>query len=82
EIAVPGFFRWAKDEGIVLPGWLTMDFMGRTTLEGDPVLFQDGKKLWSRFDEAFRIMKRDYNPIWDRFVRGQPGNNLPSGHTG
>ncbi|CAM9469853.1 unnamed protein product [Pylaiella littoralis] len=26
-------------------------------------------------------MKRDYNPIWDRFVRGQPGNNLPSGHT-
>lgn len=31
EIAVPGFFRWARDHGYTLPSWLTFDHMGRTT---------------------------------------------------
>ncbi|CAN0259213.1 unnamed protein product, partial [Pylaiella littoralis] len=82
EIAVPGFLRWARDEGLKLPTWLTVDRMGCTTLVGAPILFTEGKKLWIRFDAAMREMKRDYNKIWDRYVKGQPGGNLPSGQNG
>ncbi|CAN0372970.1 unnamed protein product [Pylaiella littoralis] len=83
EIAVPGFFRWARDNDIVLPAWLTVEKMGCSTLTGAPILFKDGAKLWSRFDTAMRVMKRDFNPIWDRYIKGQLGKNtLPSGQTG
>lgn len=34
EIAVPSFFRWARDNGYTLPSWLTFDMMGRTTKQG------------------------------------------------
>ncbi|CAM9655205.1 unnamed protein product, partial [Hapterophycus canaliculatus] len=68
EIAVPGFFRWARDNNYTLPSWLTFDMMGRTTMTGAPILYQSGKRLWSRFDQAMREMKRDFNPIWDRCV--------------
>ncbi|CAN0072073.1 unnamed protein product, partial [Pylaiella littoralis] len=75
EIAVPGFFRWARDNDIVLPAWLTVEKMGCSTLTGAPILFKDGAKLWSRFDTAMRVMKRDFNPIWDRYIKGQLGKN-------
>ncbi|CAN0441247.1 unnamed protein product [Pylaiella littoralis] len=39
--------------------------MGCSTLTGAPILFKDGAKLWSHFDTAMRVMKRDFNPIWD-----------------
>ncbi|CAN0260680.1 unnamed protein product, partial [Scytosiphon promiscuus] len=86
EIAVPGFFRWARDNGYTLPSWLTFDMMGRTTKDGAPLLYTNGKRLWSRFDQAMREMKRDFNPVWDSLVKGQPGlpgdQKLPSGQSG
>lgn len=34
EIAVPGFFKWAQDNSIAFPVWLTMEKMGCSTLNG------------------------------------------------
>ncbi|CAM9611698.1 unnamed protein product, partial [Pylaiella littoralis] len=44
--------------------------------------YTNGKKLWTKFDAAMLKMKKFCNPIWDRYVKGQPGGNLPSGQTG
>lgn len=41
EIAVPGFLRWARDEGLQLPTWLTVDRMGCTTLVGGEIRRRD-----------------------------------------
>ncbi|CAB1104404.1 unnamed protein product [Ectocarpus sp. CCAP 1310/34] len=69
DIAVPGFFKWLKENGIVIKqAWLTFEVMGRTSLNGAPVLFTDGKKLWKRFDKVMREMKKTYNKVWDRCV--------------
>lgn len=34
EISVPGFFRWARDNGVTLLPWLTQEKMGHTTMNG------------------------------------------------
>ncbi|CAB1105946.1 unnamed protein product [Ectocarpus sp. CCAP 1310/34] len=35
DIAVPGFFKWLKENGIVIKqAWLTFEVMGRTSLNG------------------------------------------------
>ena len=34
EIAVPGFFRWARENDIVLRSWLTIPKMAQTTMVG------------------------------------------------
>ncbi|CAM9470219.1 unnamed protein product [Ectocarpus sp. 4 AP-2014] len=84
DIAVPGFFKWLKenleaDKYYFSQPWLTFEEMGRTSKIGDAVLFTDGKKLWKRFDNIMRDLKKFYNPVWDTFVGGQPGDQLPSG---
>ncbi|CBJ30443.1 hypothetical protein Esi_0193_0009 [Ectocarpus siliculosus] len=83
DIAVLGFFKWLKenleaDQYFSQP-WLTFEVMGRTSMSGDAVLFTHGKKLWKRFDNIMRALKKFYNPVWDSFVEGQPGDQLPSG---
>ncbi|CAM9224471.1 unnamed protein product, partial [Pylaiella littoralis] len=34
EIAVPGFFRWARDNDITFPSELTMKRIGATSIDG------------------------------------------------
>ena len=34
DIVVPGFLKWARENGIKLPVWLAMDMFGRSTMFG------------------------------------------------
>lgn len=34
EVAVPGFLKWASENSVALPSWLTVDMLGRSTMTG------------------------------------------------
>ena len=45
EIAVPGFFRWARDNNREFPAWLTFEKMGCTTMQSGEKVGTNGGDL-------------------------------------
>ncbi|CAN0018737.1 unnamed protein product, partial [Ectocarpus sp. 13 AM-2016] len=39
----------------------------------EPKLYKDGKKIWARYLDAFRDIRKDANPVYDKTIGDQPG---------
>ena len=42
DVVVPFFLRWAKENSVKLPTWLTFDMLGRSTMTGGKERSYDG----------------------------------------
>ncbi|CAM9471124.1 unnamed protein product, partial [Pylaiella littoralis] len=76
---VPAFFAWwDKSCKLPIPAWLTPKLMGRSTLTDrtNRLCTVDGA-IWSKYSEAGKVIKRDFNLLWDS-LRTADGE-LPSG---
>ncbi|CAM9382729.1 unnamed protein product, partial [Pylaiella littoralis] len=76
---VPGFFAWwNKSCKLPIPTWLTPKLMGQSTLtdQTNRLYTVDGA-IWSKYSEAGKIIKRDFNLLWDSFRTAD--GELPSG---
>ncbi|CAM9785887.1 unnamed protein product, partial [Pylaiella littoralis] len=58
---------WNKSCKLPIPTWLTPKLMGQSTLtdQTNRLYTVDGA-IWSKYSGAGKIIKRDFNLLWDR----------------
>eukprot|EP00904_Undaria_pinnatifida_P011918 jgi/Undpi1/7857/HiC_scaffold_23.g10329.m1 len=85
-LVVPGFLAWIKNlqgEPLKLPRWVDEHIMGCSNVNGkgrgEPKLYNDVNKVWTKHTNDYCTIRRDIIPIYDKVVASQPSGVPPSG---
>ncbi|CAB1105662.1 unnamed protein product [Ectocarpus sp. CCAP 1310/34] len=69
--------QWHRNAGAEEQG--ERETAATESLYEEPKLYKDGKKIWARYLDAFRDIRKDANPVYDKTIGDQPGGTPPSG---